>query len=158
MKKRGLNLSLLDDVVDFRGRTPKKLGMDWCPEKTDYLALSALNVKMGYIDDSVEPHYGDSILYRRWMNGKELYKGEVLFTTEAPMGNVAQVPDNKPYILSQRVIALIPVKDVICDDFFCCVLQSRIVQLYLKKLATGGTAQGISQKSLEKLRLTFPSL
>jgi type I restriction enzyme S subunit len=149
---------VLDDVVDFRGRTPKKLGMDWCPEKTDYLALSALNVKMGYIDDSVEPHYGDSILYRRWMNGKELYKGEVLFTTEAPMGNVAQVPDNKPYILSQRVIALIPVKDVICDDFFCCVLQSRIVQLYLKKLATGGTAQGISQKSLEKLRLTFPSL
>lgn len=149
---------VLDNVVDFRGRTPKKLGMDWSSEKTDYLALSALNVKMGYIDDSVDPHYGDSILYHRWMNGKELYKGEVLFTTEAPMGNIAQVPDDKPYILSQRVIALIPVKAVICEDFLCCVLQSGIVQLNLKTLATGGTAQGISQKSLEKLRLTFPSL
>lgn len=149
---------VLDNVVDFRGRTPKKLGMDWSSEKTDYLALSALNVKMGYIDDSVDPHYGDSILYHRWMNGKELYKGEVLFTTEAPMGNIAQVPDDKPYILSQRVIALIPVKAVICEDFLCCVLQSGIVQLNLKTLATGGTAQGISQKSLEKLRLTFPSI
>ncbi|WP_433962756.1 DUF536 domain-containing protein [Pediococcus pentosaceus] len=39
------------------------------------------------------------------MSGKELKKGQVLFTTEAPMGNVAQVPDNNGYILSQRTVA-----------------------------------------------------
>ena len=35
-------------TIDFRGRTPKKLGMDW--SDSGYLALSALNVKNGYID------------------------------------------------------------------------------------------------------------
>ena len=33
-------------TIDFRGRTPKKLGMDW--SESGYLALSALNVKNGY--------------------------------------------------------------------------------------------------------------
>ena len=39
------------------------------------------------------------------MKGSDLHKNQVLFTTEAPMGNVAQVPDNRKYILSQRTIA-----------------------------------------------------
>lgn len=39
------------------------------------------------------------------MNYKKDKKGQILFITEAPMGNVAQVPDNRVYILSQRTIA-----------------------------------------------------
>ncbi|WP_460413898.1 restriction endonuclease subunit S domain-containing protein, partial [Staphylococcus aureus] len=66
---------------------------EWSDE--GYLALSAVNVKKGYIDFNVEAKYGNLDLYTRWMRGNELYKGQVLFTTEAPMGNVAQVPDNK---------------------------------------------------------------
>src|SRR5690625_2462717 len=46
-KESGL-LELIESIVDFRGRTPKKLGLDW--SKDGYLALSALNVKNGYID------------------------------------------------------------------------------------------------------------
>lgn len=69
--------------------------MDW--SESGYLALSALNVKDGYIDFSQDVHYGNQELYDKWMSGKELHRGQVLFTTEAPMGNVAQVPDNKGY-------------------------------------------------------------
>ena len=93
-------LDCISKIVDFRGRTPLKLGTNWNEEKSEYLALSALNVKKGYIDDTVDAHYGNEELYNIWMKGNELYKGQVLFTTEAPMGNVAQVPDDKPYILS----------------------------------------------------------
>ena len=99
-------LDCISKIVDFRGRTPLKLGTNWNEEKSEYLALSALNVKKGYIDDTVDAHYGNEELYNIWMKGNELYKGQVLFTTEAPMGNVAQVPDDKPYILSQRTIAM----------------------------------------------------
>ena len=35
-------LDCIEKITDFRGRTPKKLGMDWSEE--GYLALSALNV------------------------------------------------------------------------------------------------------------------
>jgi len=97
---------LLDNfnrIIDFRGRTPKKIGLDWSDK--GYLALSALNVKHGYIDRNIDAHYGNQELYDKWMSGNELHKGQVLFTTEAPMGNVAQVPDDQKYILSQRTIA-----------------------------------------------------
>lgn len=150
-------LSLIDEIIDFRGRTPKKLGMDWAKGKTDHLALSAINVKKGYIDFNVDPHYGDDALFEKWMSGRELRQGQVLFTTEAPMGNVAQVPDDKPYILSQRTIAFNANANLICDDFLVHLLLAPAVQKRLNELATGGTAQGVSQKSLAKLNVCIPT-
>lgn len=149
-------LDCISKIVDFRGRTPLKLGMAWSEEKTEYLALSALNVKMGYIDENIDAHYGNKKLYDMWMDGNELYKGQVLFTTEAPMGNVAQVPDNKPYILSQRTIAFVPKYDLLHDDFLVVLLSSSNVQRRLDTLATGGTAKGISQKSLKNFNVKIP--
>ncbi|HDR0201076.1 TPA: restriction endonuclease subunit S, partial [Staphylococcus aureus] len=70
---------VLDKIIDFRGRTPKKLNMDW--SNAGYLALSAVNVKKGYIDYNVEAKYGGKELYKKWMKGNELQKGQVLFTT-----------------------------------------------------------------------------
>lgn len=142
-------------TIDFRGRTPKKLGMDW--STSGYLALSALNVKNGYIDPSADAHYGDQELYDRWMTGKELYKGQVLLTTEAPMGNVAQVPDNKKYILSQRTIAFDVNSDKITDDFLAVLLRSPKSFSELSALASGGTAKGVSQKSLSQFKVILPT-
>ena len=153
-KKRKL-FDCLESVIDFRGRTPKKLGMDW--SETGYLALSALNVKDGYIDFSQDVHYGNQELYDRWMTGKELHKGQVLFTTEAPMGNVAQVPDDNKYILSQRTIAFEVNEDIISENFLGVILRSPNVVNDLNMLASGGTAKGVSQKSLESLSFLMPS-
>lgn len=144
---------LLKNVVDFRGRTPKKLGMDWAA--SGYLALSAINVKNGYIDYNVEAKYGDEKLYKKWMSGKELKKGQVLFTTEAPMGNVAQVPDNKGYILSQRTIAF-ETNSKITNDFLAVLLKSEITYNALLKLSSGATAKGVSQKTLKSLYVKIP--
>ncbi|WP_061399719.1 restriction endonuclease subunit S [Leuconostoc mesenteroides] len=141
-------------TIDFRGRTPKKLGMDW--SESGYLALSALNVKNGYIDPLADAHYGDENLYKKWMSGKELKKGQVLFTTEAPMGNVAQVPDNNGYILSQRTVAFETKEDIMTNDFLAVLLKSPLVFNNLSALSSGGTAKGVSQKSLKGLSITVP--
>lgn len=148
---------IVEFIIDFRGRTPKKLGLDWAPSATEYLALSALNVKNWGIDTSAEAHYGDEKLYKKWMTGKELHKGQVLLTTEAPAGIVMQIPDKKKYILSQRVIALNVKQDSISEVFLSQLLKSEKVQQDIRKLSTGGTAIGISQKSLKNLYLYFPS-
>lgn len=147
-------LSCIRKITDFRGRTPKKLGMDW--SESGYLALSALNVKEGYIDFSQDVHYGDQLLYDKWMSGNELHKGQVLFTTEAPMGNVAQVPDNKRYILSQRTIAFEVKDDIITEDFLAILLRSPAVFDTLTALSSGGTAKGVSQKSLVRVSIQIP--
>lgn len=149
-------LDTIEDIIDFRGRTPLKMGLDWSDDNHGYLALSALNVKQGYIDFNVDAHYGDDELYQKWMNGKELRKGQVLFTTEAPMGNVAQVPDNRGYILSQRTIAFITKNLIITDDFLACLLRSHLVIKELQSLASGGTATGVSQRSLSRLKIQIP--
>ena len=142
-------LSRIKGVIDFRGRTPKKLGMDWSP--TGYLALSALNVKDGYIDRYADAHYGDEKLYSRWMNGNELHINQVLFTTEAPMGNVAQIPDTKKYILSQRTIAFVTDAARLSEDYLAVLLKSPNIFKALLARSSGGTAKGVSQKSLSSV-------
>lgn len=145
----------IKETIDFRGRTPKKLGMDW--SESGYLALSALNVKQGYIDFNLDAHFGNQSLYDKWMGGKELREGQVLFTTEAPMGNVAQVPDNKGYILSQRTIAFDVHEEKISDDFLAVLLSSPKVYTELTNLSSGGTAKGVSQRTLSELEVIIPS-
>ena len=118
--------------------------------------MSALNVKMGYIDKTVDAHYGDDYLYSVWMKDNDLYEGQVLFTTEAPMGNVAQVPDDNKYILSQRTIAFVPDRSVISDNFLAVVLSASKCQKSLTNRASGGTAKGVSQKTLSEISLDIP--
>ena len=148
-------LGCIEKITDFRGRTPKKLGLDW--SESGYLALSALNVKDGYIDFNQDVHYGDQKLYDKWMSGNELHKGQVLFTTEAPMGNVAQVPDDRCYILSQRTIAFDVDKSVITESFLATVLRTPGVQSALSSLSSGGTAKGVSQKILARMKIVVPN-
>ena len=147
-------LNCVQKVIDFRGRTPKKLGMEWSDRR--YLALSALNVKDGYIDFDQDVHYGDKTLYDKWMTGNELHQGQVLFTTEAPMGNVAQVPDNRRYILSQRTIAFEVNENIITENFLATILRTPAVFDTLTALSSGGTAKGVSQKSLATVDICIP--
>lgn len=79
-----------------------------------------------------------------------------VFTTEAPMGNVAQVPDDKGYILSQRTIALQTDEDVTDATFFAQYLRSPQIQNTLNSISSGGTAKGVSQKTLTPIRTVVP--
>ena len=148
-------LSNIDKILDYRGRTPKKLGLSW--SDTGYLALSALNVKNGYIDFNADANYGDQELYDRWMGDNHLHKGQVVFTTEAPMGNVAQIPNDDLYILSQRTIAFEVKHDLIIEDFLATLLRSPKIFNELTSLSSGGTAKGVSQKSLSNLKVCVPA-
>ena len=145
----------IEKILDYRGRTPKKLGLSW--SDTGFLALSALNVKNGYIDFNADANYGDQELYDRWMGDNHLHKGQVVFTTEAPMGNVAQIPNDDLYILSQRTIAFEVKRDSIREDFLATLLRSPKIFNELTSLSSGGTAKGVSQKSLSNLKVCLPT-
>lgn len=144
-----------EKVLDYRGKSPTKFGMEWGNE--GYLVLSALNVKNGYIDKSIEAKYGSPELFERWMGDNRLVKGDVLFTTEAPLGNVAQVPDNKGYILNQRAVAFKASK-VTDNNFFAQLLRSPIIQNILNSNSSGGTAKGIGMKEFAKISAHVPKL
>ena len=146
----------LEKVIDFRGRTPKKLGLQW--GGGDILALSANNVKPGRIDTSREAYFGSKKLYERWMTSGGTMRGDILLTMEAPLGNIAQVPDHAQYILSQRVIALRLDESIVANSFAFWQMQGSTFQRHLVKHATGTTALGIQRAKLVRLPLGVPSL
>lgn len=144
----------IEHVIDFRGRTPRKLGMDW--GGGDILALSANNVQPGGIDVSREAYFGGERLYSKWMTSGDVRKGDVLLTMEAPLGNVAQIPDDARYILSQRVIALRFKPSMVLNDFAFWQMQSTEFQRAMIKRSTGSTATGIQRAELVKLHFKAP--
>jgi len=143
----------LTQVLDFRGRTPLKLGMEW---GGDIPSLSALNVKMGYVDLTIDPHFGSEELYRKWMINGDLSKNDIIFTMEAPLGNVALVPDDRKYILSQRVVVF-KTKSSYDNKFLYQLISAPKFQGAIEKLGTGSTAKGINQRSLQKVKIEVPS-
>jgi type I restriction enzyme, S subunit len=143
-------------IIDYRGRTPKKLGMEW--GNGDIPALSARNVKKGYIDLEEETYYGSESLYSRWMVNGHTKRDDVVVTTEAPLGNVALVPDNRKYILSQRTVLLHPNPELAASRYLLQALASYPFQKLLSDNATGSTATGIKRKKFEQLKLALPGI
>tara|TARA_R110002072_G_scaffold302996_1_gene490926 strand:+ start:42059 stop:43381 length:1323 start_codon:yes stop_codon:yes gene_type:complete len=148
----------IDEVVrqyiDFRGRTPLKIGMEW--GGGEIRALSANNVEMGRVNFEKDAHLGSDALYRRWMTKGDCERGDILFTTEAPLGNVAQIPDDKRYILSQRVILLKANPEVAESDYLCHLFQTPSFQSQLYRNSTGTTVIGIQQARLARLSVELP--
>jgi type I restriction enzyme, S subunit len=145
---------LLALTLDFRGRTPKKLNMEW--GGGDIPALSANNVEMGRINFSKECYYGSDALYRKWMTRGDARVGDIVLTTEAPLGNVAQVPDGRRYILSQRTILLRADDAELSNDYLYHYLRSEVFQNLMRQQSSGTTATGIQRAKLETLPIKFP--
>ncbi|MCU1134359.1 restriction endonuclease subunit S [Stenotrophomonas maltophilia] len=144
---------LIVKLMDFRGRTPKKLGMDW--GGGDIPALSANNVRMGYIDFDRECYLGSNELYAAWMAQGDTRKNDLVFTMEAPLGNVAVIPDDRRYILSQRVV-LLRANQRVKHSYLFQYLRSDTFGKILEANSTGTTAKGIQQKRLVQLPVVVP--
>jgi type I restriction enzyme S subunit len=144
---------LLDDIIDFRGRTPIKLGMNW--GNGNITSLSANNVKNGFIDYKAECNLGSEELYQRWMGDVNLEKDDIVFTMEAPLGNALLLPDSRKYILSQRVVAF-KTNSEVRNPFLVQLIWSEGFQDAINELATGSTAKGINQKALKTILVAVP--
>lgn len=86
----------LERIIDYRGITPEKT-------TSGIPLITAKNVRKGYLDPPRE--YIDEKDYDLWMTRGIPTVGDVLFTTEAPLGNVARVPSYK-MALAQRLLTL----------------------------------------------------
>lgn len=146
---------LLDDIIDFRGRTPTKLGMEW--GGGNITSLSANNVKNGFIDYKAECNLGSEELYSRWMGDVNLEKEDIIFTMEAPLGNALLLPDSGKYILSQRVVAF-KTKVEVLNPFLVQIIWGEEFQNEISKRATGSTAKGINQGALKTVPVRLPEI
>lgn len=136
----------MDAIIDYRGKTPKKTN-EGIP------LITAKIVKNGRIEDVTE--YIAEEDYDSWMTRGIPNAGDVVLTTEAPLGEVAQL-DERKIALAQRIITLRGKKNVLDNDFLLYLLQSHDVQHQLDGRGTGSTVKGIKQSELKEVILTFP--
>jgi len=146
---------VVEEFIDYRGKTPKKLGGDW--SNMGILALSALNVKQGRLINLDKAKFVSEELYDRWMKS-ELRAGDVLMTSEAPLGEVYFLPETRRYCLSQRVFAMRSKCGVLQPSLLFLFLSSSEGQERLNARASGTTVLGIRQADLRRILLVRPPL
>lgn len=135
--------------VDYRGKTPKKTNMG-------IQLITAKNIRMGYIDYKNNQEFVSPTDYSEVMKRGLPQKGDVLITTEAPAGNVAQI-DNENIALAQRVIKYRG-NETLNNDYLCHYFLSDCFQNLLRAMNTGGTVQGIKGSLLHTLPVIVPPL
>ena len=117
--------------------------------------MTAKIVKNGRIEPPTE--FIAESDYDDWMRRGLPEPGDVVLTTEAPLGEVAQLSRNK-VALAQRVITLRGKQSVLHNTYLRYLLQSNFIQHQLEARATGTTVLGIKQSELRKVDLLLPPL
>ena len=137
----------MDAIIDYRGKSPEK-------QTFGVPLITAKVIKGGRI---IEPdEFIRETDYDDWMRRGLPLPGDVVLTTEAPLGEVAQL-DNRKVALAQRVITLRGKHGVLDNTFLKFLLQSARVQSELQARATGTTVVGIKQSELRKVSLLLPT-
>jgi type I restriction enzyme S subunit len=135
-------------IIDYRGKTPQKVSFG-------VPLITAKIVKGGRVLDA-EEFIAESD-YVAWMRRGMPLPGDVVVTTEAPLGEVAQLDDRK-IALAQRLIGLRGKPDRLDNTFLRFAMQAAIVQDQLASRASGTTVLGIRQAELRHVEIPLPPL
>jgi type I restriction enzyme S subunit len=146
---------LVELIIDHRGKTPKKLGGDFT--ESGIPVISAIHIKRGKIIWEERERFVTQEMYEKWMK-EPLRKDDVLLTSEAPLGEVALVPNNNPLVLSQRLFAIRTKADLLHPKYLLYFLQSQLGQDELQGRASGSTVIGIRQAELMNIAVPCPEL
>jgi type I restriction enzyme S subunit len=136
--------------VDYRGKTPEKVDRG-------VPLITAKNIKDGHIDLSQSQEFMREDEYQDWMTRGWPEIGDVLITTEAPLGEVAQVEDTF-IALAQRIILLKVNKSRIINDYLKYHFLSTSGQGELWTRASGSTALGIKAERFKGTLVSVPPL
>ncbi len=141
--------NVLNRVIDYRGKPPPK-------SNSGVPLLTAKNIRDGYIDP--EPREFIPVdEFDSWMRRGLPKTGDVLFTTEAPLGNVSRVPKYK-FALGQRSITLRADADIIVPDYLYWLMRSPTTRREVFARATGTTALGIKQSLLRSIPISIAKM
>lgn len=138
----------LCNIVDYRGKTPEKVehGLPF---------ITAKNVKMHHM--TLEPReYISKETYDKVMVRGFPKEGDVVFTTEAPLGNVCRIPHfDTEFYIGQRIVTM--QTDALNPTYLEYALSDEeFVRKYMGK-SSGSTVTGIRVRLLEQLTIPVPA-
>ena len=137
----------LCNIIDYRGKTPEKVecGLPF---------ITAKNIKMHHM--TLEPReYISKETYDKVMVRGFPKEGDVVFTTEAPLGNVCRIPHfETEFYIGQRIVTM--QTDALNPTYLEYALSDEeFVRKYMGK-SSGSTVTGIRVRLLEQLTIPIP--
>lgn len=137
--------SLCELIVDCPHSTPK-----WTDE--GIVVLRNQNIRNGVLDLST-PSYTNEEDYQKRIKRAVPQAGDIVFTREAPMGEVCIIPEGLKCCLGQRQVLLRPKKDV-SGEYLFWALQSPHVQHQISwNEGTGTTVSNVRIPVLKALQI-----
>ena len=144
-------LQSLFNFIDYRGATPNKIS-----EGVPF--ITAKNVRQGYIDYSISEYISEEDYQKRQLRGIS-HKGDLLFTTEAPMGYAA-IADLDRFSAGQRLITLQQYTDdhLLENKYYMYAISTPFFQKQLDDKCSGTTVKGIKADRLKQFLIPLPPL
>ena len=139
------------NFIDYRGVTPSKISFG-------VPFITAKNVKKGYIDYSVSEYISEEEYIKRQSRGIS-QKGDILFSTEAPMGNAA-LANIDVFSAGQRLITFQQYGEMseLENELMMYFILSDCFQSQLTEQCTGTTVKGIKAEKLKTFYIPVPPI
>lgn len=134
--------------VDYRGRTPEKSD-DGIP------LITTGAIRNGRIDHSRNPEWVSEKVYEELLTRGMPEVGDLLFTSEAPLGEVAILEDSN-FALAQRIILFKVEQSRITSNFLKYHFISNSGKGEIQSRASGSTAEGIRADRLKMSLVPTP--
>jgi type I restriction enzyme S subunit len=137
-------------IIDYRGRTPP-FSQSGMPH------LRSSNIRRGRVlwDDLA---YVSPETYEAYMTRGLPEPGDILFTTEAPLGEVAPAPTDRKFSVAQRIMILRPKENDLDSRFLMYHIMSPQFQAVLYGKGTGTTVTGVSSRNFRPAQILIPPL
>ncbi|WP_206950954.1 restriction endonuclease subunit S [Trinickia acidisoli] len=133
-----------------------------CPHSTPvwtdagYIVIRNQNIKGGRLDLS-SPSFTDALHFAHRIRRAKPREGDIVFTREAPMGEVCMIPRGLECCVGQRQVLLRPNPTMVDGRYLLYALQSPQVQHEIGwNEGTGSTVSNVRIPVLEALRIPTP--
>lgn len=141
-------LENLCHFIDYRGKTPEK-------SDSGLPFITAKNIRMHYMSFDTQEFISKEN-YDKVMTRGIPKVGDVVFTTEAPLGNVCRIPQfDTDFYIGQRIITM--QTKLLNPVYLEYALSSDDFKRNLVGKSSGSTVTGIRSKLLGKLTIPVPS-
>ncbi|WP_025118632.1 restriction endonuclease subunit S [Bacillus sp. H1m] len=153
---KGWNEYAIEDVcteiVDCVNRTAPVVD-----HKTEFMMIRTSNIKQGYIDTNSTDFVNEET-YQKWTRRLVPKQGDILFTREAPLGEVGLLRSDEKVFLGQRIMHYRPDDAIINPYYLMFHLLDRSIGKQINQLASGSTVKHLSVNDCKKFKIKLPPI
>ncbi|GEM_PF-671944 len=143
----------IDKIIDYRGKTPKKMGGDWT--EIGIRTVSAKNVHNGVLDNIESIRCVSEEIYEKWMKDK-IQRNDIFLASEgASMGESMIWESDEQIVLGQRLFAIRANTDIFDPFYLAMYMRTPEYRAELVNHCTGTSVLGLRQPSLLRTKIRY---